>query len=331
MNAAHRADLACRLSSSSAKRVEDYHVTAAAATASLVGAASSERIVARERRRHRRPDRMSRACTLLACGWSLQSWGTEGFAGMASGSWRPGTVRPRPKTSSSSCCAAAGWQRRPPRRVLGDYCGPSVACRQAIAASTLDRQEDGALVDEGSSRMDGEGANAAAATAAVAASSKPSKKGRNSKRNKAIDSTSSGQKNKLFDLLNGLEGGGGGGLEAREVLGISEDGMEEEEEGGAMMADDGTLDAQEDIGLSITDDDEEEDDDVAAAAGGSLLPGSDGSEVGVGGQLMPFARRRVRIRSRGPVPPLTRSQTEEERCGLLSTSRALSGFAYWSF
>ncbi|CAN0487300.1 unnamed protein product, partial [Laminaria digitata] len=134
---------------------------------------------------------MSRACTLLACGWSLQSWGTEGFAGMASGgagSWRPsggGTVRPRPKTTSSSCAAAAaaGWQRRPPRRVLGDYCDVSVACRQARAASTLEFQEDGAVIDEGSNSDEGvdgssSSSSSAAAAAAGAAASKPSKKGR---------------------------------------------------------------------------------------------------------------------------------------------------------
>lgn len=128
--------------------------------------------------------------------------------------------------------------------------------------------------------------------------------------------------NRILDLLNGLEGGGGGGIEGGELFGISASGIDFVAPSTLNELELGSGDAVVDLGI------DDDDDDVGTSVPSSTLSLQDvvdepelaqeGVEGGLAGEVVDgsktYARRRVKQRMRGPVPPLTRSQSEEARC-----------------
>ncbi|CAM9455508.1 unnamed protein product, partial [Ectocarpus fasciculatus] len=277
-------------------------------------------VIARHTYRRRRPDRMSRACTLLACGVSLQSWVcTDGFAGNA---WRSPPSNKAEKTATHTCVAApaeaataGGWhQRRPAARALASrsscrrVSGTTVACSRTESASTLEVQENGGGETQqlgGASWEDGDGAAAddeiGAAAGAAAGASAPSgtDKEDRSKRRKRKPVAANGGRNKLFDLLNDLEGGGGGGLEAIELLGVEKTAHGV---GGSGSSSSSSMLLEGVDHLALPQHQMEEEEGEGGGAEQELL--SEPLKKPAGRK---FSRRQ------GRVPPLTRSQSEEWR------------------
>lgn len=267
---------------------------------------SSARVV-RQRQRSRRPDRMRRACTLLACGWNFQRWGAEGFTSMVGGGcagggggWTSSGTSQRSRTTRTCSAAMMGWQRRPPRRVLGDCCGRvSGLPRQVKAASTLDRHEDGSYVDESNSHESSSGD-----------SSSTSKRSNNGNGRRKPNNISTDGTSKILELLNGLEGGAGGEVEPSEVFGNPAAAEMDLGGAGSSMWDD-----EESTDASVDENKEEEGDapprggNDTSSSGEERLTAADGERE----HRQPYTRRRLRRRVRGPVAPLTRSEAEEER------------------
>ncbi|CAM9273262.1 unnamed protein product, partial [Ectocarpus sp. 13 AM-2016] len=284
-------------------------------------------VIPRHTYRRRRPDRMSKACTLLACGVGLQSWVcTDGFAGNA---WRSSPSSNKAERSATHACVAvppaetatARWQqRRPAARVSASrsscrrVSGATIACSRTESASTVQVQENGGGDTQqvgDASWEDGEGAAADGIGAAVgagvgASASSGTEEEDRSRRRKRKPVTANGGRNKLFDLLNDLEGGGGGGLEAIELLGVEKTTHGVGGSSGSMLlkGGPGQQHVVDHVALppqhQMEEEEEEEEEEEAAERG--LLPGPLKKSAG-----RKFSRRQ------GRMPPLTRSQSEEWR------------------
>lgn len=252
--------------------------------------------------RRRRPDRIRRACTLLACGWSFQSWGcTDGFTGS---SWRTSskatsaTTRTQPP---SSCATTSVWQQRraPPYAAVAAsrsrrrITGATLACSQTGAASTLEVQENGGEGTKlgGTAWVEDDLEAAAAAQAEAAADEEApdvnSKRGKQRKPNNANIG-----RNKLFDLLNDLEGGGGcDSIDLLDIGGVAAE--------GSSSSSSVVVDGEAMVDLAGGD-----------PQGGREGAGQEEEEKDVAVEPL---KRPVRRRYLSRQPPLTRSQSEEWR------------------
>lgn len=183
--------------------------------------------------------------------------------------------------------------------------GATIACSRTESASTLEVQENGGGETQqlgDASWEDGDGAAAddeiGAAAGAAAGASAPSgtDKEDRSKRRKRKPVAANGGRNKLFDLLNDLEGGGGGGLEAIELLGVEKTAHGV---GGSSSSSSMLLEGVDHLALPQHQMEEEEE--------------GEGGEQELLSEPLKKAAGRKFSRRQGRVPPLTRSQSEEWR------------------
>lgn len=280
--------------------------------------------------RRRRPDRIRRACTLLACGWSFQSWCcTDGFTGSA---WRTSSSKAATSTTKTatsatttrtrepSCATPTSvWQqqRRAPSaaavavasRSRRRTSGATLACSQTGAASTLEVQENGGEDTQlgGAAWVDDDFDASSAAVDGEEARDVNSKRGEQQGQRKPRNSNVG--RNKLFDLLNDLEGGGG--CEAIDLLDIG--GVAE---GSSSTSSSILVDHGETAVADLSGDSSLQQEEVEGAAA------ADGQEEEGGGEAAPLEplKRTARRKFLSRTPPLTRSQAEEWRYVHISTS-----------
>lgn len=182
-----------------------------------------------------------------------------------------------------------------------------MACSQTGAASTLEVQENG----EDDTRLGGaawvEDDNFD--TASAADEDKEPVDGSSKRRKQHKPANSGGGRNKLFDLLNDLEGGGGGGLEALDLLDLG-GGVagESSSSSSTVLLGGGHQQHGETVAdpLPIGDHEQQQED-----GEGAEVEGQEDGEVAL--SLEPV-KRTARRKYLSRMPPLTRSQAEEWRC-----------------
>lgn len=247
---------------------------------------------------------MKRACSLLACGWSFQSWGTDGFASVLGGSclaapavgWLVscggGIASQLSIMSTRGSCPippTRSWQKRPHQRPLSSTREDGVAPHRVKVSPILDVQEGGGVVIGESSPIE--------------SSPNGVEDGSSNGKRRPKTNNSAPRSDRILELLNGLEGGGGFDDDANEFFTAG------------FERDVGTIDEyeeDEEDGISL--EERGEDDDDEEVDGGIIdthhgMPSKRENAVVL---LRPKSARRFRRRIHRRQAPLTRSQAEEE-------------------